>query len=79
MAMLLLALQGLMWWVIADAVLSWFQPRDAMPRKLTSAVTEPLYAPIRKVLDPSRTGGLDLSPMVVILAIQALQHFVVRL
>jgi YggT family protein len=79
MAMLLLALQGLMWWVIADAVLSWFQSRDSMPRKLTSAVTEPLYAPIRKVLDPSRTGGLDLSPMVVILAIQALQHFVVRL
>jgi YggT family protein len=35
-------------------------------------LTEPVYRPIRRVLPPM--GGLDLSPIVVFLAIAAIQY-----
>jgi YggT family protein len=68
-------LQALTWLVIADALLSWVLPsRTRFPRNWTTKVTDPLYAPIRRVLNPERTGGLDLSPMVVLLLIQVLRN-----
>jgi YggT family protein len=33
--------------------------------KITYTVTEPLMAPVRKVLPPNQTANLDLSPAVV--------------
>jgi YggT family protein len=33
--------------------------------KVTYTVTEPLMAPVRKVLPPNQTANLDLSPAVV--------------
>jgi YggT family protein len=65
-----------MWVVIVSAILSWliaFQvinvQNDAARNliRLLAAVTEPVYAPIRKILPP--VGGLDLSPLVVLVAI----------
>lgn len=38
-------------------------------------LTEPVLAPIRRVLPPM--GGLDLSPLVVIIGIQILTSFLV--
>lgn len=70
MEYLFLALKLVSWVIIADAILSWFVARDKFPRSLTSQMTEPLYRPIHKVLDPAKTGGFDLAPLVILVAIQ---------
>jgi YggT family protein len=70
-----LVLIGLEIVVLARVVLSWVDPagRTAVGAFVTSA-TEPLLAPIRRLLP--RTGALDLSPLVVILAIGVLLRVV---
>ncbi len=61
--------------LFARAILSWFpiNPDGAMAsvQRGLYAVTEPVLAPLRAVLPPMRMGGmgLDLSPMLVMLAI----------
>lgn len=69
MQILLFILEALWWLIIVDAVLSWVMPPDRFPRSLTVQITEPLYAPIRAILKPERTGGLDLSPILVMFLI----------
>lgn len=65
-----------MWIVIARAVISWVNPDPYNPivRFLMNA-TEPVLWRIRRVL-PS-LGGLDLSPLLLIVAILFLQNFLV--
>ncbi len=67
-----------MWIVIARVVLSWVSPDPYNPivRFITN-ITEPLLYQIRKRL-PVSFGGLDLSPIIVFLAIMFLRSFVVR-
>ncbi len=67
-----------MWIVIARAVLSWVSPDPYNPivRFITS-VTEPVMYRIRKVL-PVSFGGLDFSPILVILAIIFCRTFIVN-
>ena len=72
MSIIILFLNAIIWLVIGDAILSWVQSPNQMPRKLTSQFTEMLYKPIHSVLSPQMTGGLDLSPIVVIVVIQIL-------
>jgi YggT family protein len=64
--------------VLARAVLSWVNPDPYNPivRFITS-VTEPVLYRIRRVL-PVTYGGIDLSPVVVFLAIVFLKEFLVR-
>mgnify|MGYP006296154161 CR=1 FL=1 len=69
------------WVILAAILLSWFQvpsdhPVGAIKRGL-SAVTEPLLRPIRRVLPPVRIGGagLDLSPLVLLLAVRLAASF----
>lgn len=79
-AILITALQVLTYVIIADAILSWVVPsKDRFPRNVTSKITEPLYAPVHKVLDPAKTGGIDLAPIVVIFLIQALAGLLARM
>lgn len=53
--------------VLVDVVASWLvKSPDSFPRNITGAITGPLYAPFRMILKPENLGGLDLSPMVVI-------------
>jgi YggT family protein len=61
--------------VLAAVVMSWL-PHDRRSPVVTTLhrVTEPALAPIRRVL-PSR-GGLDLSPMVLLIALRFLSRFV---
>ncbi len=40
--------------------------------------TEPVLAPFRRLLPPYRTGGIDLSPLWVLLIIYILQEFLLR-
>jgi YggT family protein len=69
-------LSAYMWVVIARAVISWVNadPYNPVVRFLVQ-VTDPILSRIRRFL-PSM-GGIDLSPMVLILAIIFLQSFLV--
>ena len=73
-----LVLQAYFWIIIARAVLSWVNPDPFNPIvRFLYRVTEPVLRPIRRRL-PTFQMGLDLSPMVVILAIYFLQAFLVE-
>lgn len=62
------------WWIImVDVVLSWVQRPDQQPRRMLMQLTNPLYAPFRAILSPEKTGGIDLSPIFVLLALRALR------
>ena len=67
-----------MWIVVAGAVLSWVSPDPYNPIvRFINTATEPVFYQIRKRL-PISFGGLDISPIVVILCIIFLQTFVVQ-
>jgi YggT family protein len=73
-----IVLQAYFWIIIARAVLSWVNPDPFNPIvRFLYRVTEPVLRPIRRRL-PTMQMGLDLSPMVVILAIYFLQTFLVE-
>ena len=67
-----------MWIVIARALISWVNPDPHNPivRFLYNA-TEPLLYRVRRSL-PVFAGSLDLSPLVVVVAIYFLQAFLVQ-
>jgi YggT family protein len=66
-----------MWVIIARALLSWVNPDPYNPIvRFLYNITEPvLYAIRRRV--PIFFGGIDFSPMIVILAIYFLDSFLV--
>ena len=67
-----------MWIVIARAVLSWVNPDPYNPIvRFIHNVTEPVLYRIRSKL-PLNFGGIDFSPIIVILGIIFLQNFVVN-
>ena len=85
-SLLLFALAGLLntiltiafWAVIAAVIISWIAPNNYHPApQLILQLTEPLFALARKVIPP--IGGLDLSPILIFLAIQIIQSQVSRL
>jgi YggT family protein len=63
--------------VIARALLSWFDPgmRTSVGRILVD-ITEPMLAPIRRMI-PS-AGGLDFSPIVLIVLLQFIERIVLQ-
>jgi YggT family protein len=69
-----------MWVVIVSALLSWVNPDPYNPivRFLRNA-TEPLYARIRRWLPFVVIGGFDLSPILIIAAVQILSALLDRL
>ena len=72
-----LLLQAYFWIIIARAVLSWVSPDPFNPIvRFLYRVTEPVLRPIRHRL-PTLAIGIDLSPMVVILAIFFLDSFLI--
>ena len=65
-----------MWIIIGRALISWVNPDPYNPIvKFLYRATEPLLYRVRRVLPIM--GGLDLSPIVVLLAIVFLQNFLV--
>lgn len=59
------------WVIIAAAVISWVTPNPYNPVvRVLRRLTEPVLAPIRQLLPPWKTFGLDFSPMIIILLIQ---------
>ena len=69
-------LSAYIWIVIGRAVISWVNadPYNPVVRFLVQ-VTDPLLMKIRRYVPPM--GGMDLSPMILILAIVSLQSFLV--
>ncbi len=67
-----------MWIIIGRAIISWVNadPYNPIVRFLYEA-TEPVLSRIRRVL-PFSFGGIDFSPMVLILGIMFLQSFLVQ-
>ena len=62
--------------VLVGVILSWLQLDRRNPLlTITRALTEPVLAPIRNLLPP--IGGLDLSPMVLLIALQLLKGLLV--
>lgn len=78
-AYILMFLQAVSAVIIIDAVLSWIQPPSSFPRSVTSSMTAPLYAPIRGMLSPQATGGIDFSPIIILVAINMLSGLVVQM
>jgi YggT family protein len=67
-----------MWVVIARAILSWVSPDPYNPIvRFIHNITEPVLHQIRKRL-PLNFGGIDFSPVLVLLAIIFLRQFVVQ-
>lgn len=73
-------LQILGWVIIAQVILSWLfafnvlNTSSAGVRAVSNAmdrITEPFYRPVRKILPDF--GGLDFSPLVVLLAVQVVR------
>lgn len=64
------SVSGLVWLVIAYALLSWVRAGSDVGYFLAQLV-EPLLRPIRRVLP--LVGGVDLSPLALLLALQVLE------
>jgi YggT family protein len=83
---ILLMILNVIWWiVIAHVIMSWLinfqvlnlrQPLVAQIWDGLNRLLEPIYSRIRQFLP--NMGGLDLSPLILILAIYALQTVLVN-
>lgn len=63
------------WSLIAVIILSWIAPANPHPAiQLLMQITEPVMKPFRKILPPM--GGLDLSPILVFLVLNAVSLLV---
>ncbi|MBI5639439.1 MAG: YggT family protein [Nitrospirae bacterium] len=66
------------WMIIVAALISWVNPDPYNPIvRFLRSVTEPVFRPLRRVIG-YRLGPVDISPIIVILAIIFLQSFLVR-
>ena len=66
-----------MWVIIARAVISWVSPDPYNPLvRFLYGVTEPVLDRVRRLL-PISLGGMDFSPIIIILIIVFLQSFLV--
>ncbi len=71
-------LQAYMWIVIARAVISWVNPDPYNPIvRFLYGATEPVLYRLRRLL-PLYAGGIDFSPIIVIVVIYFLQSFLVQ-
>lgn len=76
----LLVLQIVQWLVIIAALVSWVSPDPRNPIVVfLYRATNPMLRPFRKILPPGRTGGIDFSPVILILLIVFLRNFLLRL
>ena len=70
-----LVLGAYMWIIIGRAIISWVNPDPYNPIvRFLHEITEPVLARIRRFV-PAFFGGIDFSPMILILVIIFLQGF----
>ncbi|MEE2921106.1 YggT family protein [Hyphomonas sp.] len=75
-AFYVIVIQAILSWLIAFNVLSLQNPTMRSIWSGLQNITEPVYRPIRNILPPM--GGLDLTPMVVLLIIYFLQRIIIH-
>lgn len=63
------------WLIIIHIILSWVSPEHNPNTAIFNQMAEPLLAPFKRLIPP--IGGMDLSPIVAILAIKLTQIVVV--
>ncbi|HEX4080249.1 MAG TPA: YggT family protein [Rhizomicrobium sp.] len=61
-------------WLVAFGVLNVYNPLARSVIRMLDALTEPVFRQIRRIIPP--LGGLDLSPLIVLIALQALRMLV---
>jgi len=67
------------WVVIISALITWVKPDPYNPIiQVLTRLTEPVYAFIRRYI-PTVIGGIDLAPIIIILGLQFLDLFAVKL
>lgn len=65
------------WMILIRVLISWVSPDPFNPVvQFLRRVTDPVLEPFRRVIPP--LGFVDISPVVALLVLQALQHFLVR-
>jgi YggT family protein len=65
------------WVIIAAALMTWVSPDPRNPIvQFLHKATEPVLRPVRNFLPPWKTGGLDLSPLIVIIAIEFVKRVI---
>ena len=69
----LVILSAVMSWLVGFGLINYSNPQVRQVWKALNAITEPLLAPIRRVL-PS-TAGLDFSPLVLLVACVGLADY----
>lgn len=62
------------WTILMRAIASWIGNGRSPGVALLEDLTDPILQPVQKILPP--LGGIDLSPLAVLIAIQVLQIFV---
>lgn len=65
------------WVVIASSLLSFFLPPYHPAREALGRIVDPFLEPIRRVLPAA--GGLDFSPLVLILAVEFLSRALIAI
>ena len=70
-------LWGFKWLIIIRALISWVNPDPFNPIvQFLLRVTEPVLEPVRRIVPP--IGGIDISPILVLLVLHLLQSFLVK-
>ena len=68
-----------MWVLIFRVALSWVRiPSLYSVSVILYHLTEPILKPVRRFVPPHKFGGIDLSPMIVILLLMFFDIFLVR-
>lgn len=67
----------IVWIIIAKSIMSWFPgAQDSRLYALLDDFTEPVEAPMRKLLARFNTGPLDFSPMLAIIFLWVLSRLI---
>ncbi len=67
------------WVVIISALITWVRPDPYNPIvQILRRLTEPVYEFMRRFI-PTMIGGVDLAPIIVILSLQFIDLFAVKL
>ena len=79
-AQVLDTLLNIYWWIILiRALVSWVNPDPYNPIIIfLQRATEPVLEPLRRLVPPERIGGIDLSPLLAMLAILFIRSFLVQ-
>ncbi|QPI04510.1 YggT family protein [Campylobacter concisus] len=67
------------WIIIAAALVSWVKPDPSSPVvQLLYRLTDPVYSFIRRYIK-TEFNGIEFAPLIVLLALQFLSQFLIRL